>query len=131
MSLNHIPATCSFSRQDYFDEPGLDNSFDIDPDCRQEIENDPNVTAVVPRLESFALAAVASRTQGVMVIGMDPEGEDKALNIRNRLVRYRLTPEAVEALKGESAATADENFLMSSSTSHSLTSQRLMYRSRR
>jgi len=32
---------------------------------------------------------------------MDPEKEIKGLNIRNRLVRYRLTPEAVESLKAE------------------------------
>jgi ABC-type lipoprotein release transport system permease subunit len=36
-----------------------------------------------------------------MVIGMDPEKESKGLNIRNRLVRYRLTPGAVESLKAE------------------------------
>jgi len=87
---------------DYMDESSLDNGFVIDPEVISRIERDPNVIAVIPRLESFALAAVGSRTQGVMVIGMDPENEIKGLNIRNRLVRYRLTPEAVESLKAES-----------------------------
>ncbi|MCK7542267.1 MAG: hypothetical protein MZV63_71030 [Marinilabiliales bacterium] len=77
---------------DYIDESSLDNGFIIDPEVISRIEGDPNVTAVIPRLESFALAAAGSRTQGVMVIGMDPENEMKGLNIRNRLVRYRLTP---------------------------------------
>ncbi len=86
---------------DYLDESNLDNGFMIDPGVISRIEGDPNVTAVIPRLESFALAAVDSRTQGVMVIGMDPEKEIKGLNIRNRLIRYRLTPEAVESLKAE------------------------------
>ena len=86
---------------DYLDEPGLDNSIVIDPAVVTLIESDPNVTGVVPKLESFALAASGNRTQGVMVIGMDPGNEHKALNIRNRLVKYRLYPEAVEALKGE------------------------------
>ncbi len=86
---------------DYMDESSLDNGFVIDPEVISRIEGDPNVTAVIPRLESFALAAVDSRTQGVMVIGMDPDNEIKGLNIRNRLVRYRLTPEAVESLKAE------------------------------
>jgi len=88
-------------QKDYFDEPGLDNGFVVDQTVIDNIESDPNVTAVTPRLESFALAAYGSRTQGVMVIGMDPEKEDKALNIRNRMVRYKLGPEAVEALKSE------------------------------
>jgi len=87
---------------EYMDESSLDNGFIIDHEVISRIEGDPNVTAVIPRLESFALAAVGSRTQGVMVIGMDPENEIKGLNIRNRLIRYRLTPEAVESLKAES-----------------------------
>jgi ABC-type lipoprotein release transport system permease subunit len=86
---------------DYMDESSLDNGFVIDPEVISRIEGDPNVTAVIPRLESFALAAVGSRTQGVMVIGMDPEKEVKGLNVRNRLVRYRLTPGAIESLKAE------------------------------
>ena len=85
----------------YLDEPTLDNGFTADPDLVSRIEQDPNVEAVVPRMESFALAAAGNRTQGVMVIGMDPGNDNKALNIRNRMVRFKLTPMAVEALKSE------------------------------
>lgn len=84
---------------DYLDEQGLDNGFVINGDLIATIENDPDVTGVIPRLESFALAAVEDRTQGVMVIGMDPANEQKGLNIRERLVRYRLTLESVTALR--------------------------------
>jgi ABC-type lipoprotein release transport system permease subunit len=98
-------------QSDYFDEPGLDNSFEVEPAMLREFENDPNVTAVVPRLESFALAAAESRTQGVMVLGMEPEGEDKALNIRNRMVRYRLTPEAVEGIRNAGVPQRTERLL--------------------
>ncbi len=86
---------------DYLDELSLDNGFVLEQSLTDLIEADPNVTGVIPKLESFALAAAGSRTQGVMVIGMDPNNEQKTLNIRNRLIRYRLTPEACEALKGE------------------------------
>lgn len=86
---------------DYLDESSLDNGFVLEQSLTDLIEADPNVTGVIPKLESFALAAAGSRTQGVMVIGMDPDNEQKTLNIRNRLIRYRLTPEACEALKGE------------------------------
>ncbi len=84
---------------DYLDEPGLDNGFVIDDELIATIENDPEVTGVIPRIESFALAADKDRTQGVMVIGMDPANEQKGLNIRERLVKYRLTPESVNALR--------------------------------
>ena len=86
---------------DYLDESSLDNGFVLEQSLTDLIDADPNVTGVIPKLESFALAAAGSRTQGVMVIGMDPDNEQKTLNIRNRLIKYRLTPEACEALKGE------------------------------
>lgn len=85
--------------KDYFDDPVLDNAFEVDQSLFDTIRADPNVRAVVPRLESFALAAVGSRTQGVMVIGIDPEGEDKVTGIKKRLVKYRLTTDAISALK--------------------------------
>jgi ABC-type lipoprotein release transport system permease subunit len=85
----------------YFDDPVLDNSFKVDSTQFERIKADPNVSGIVPRLESFALAAVGSRTQGVMVMGVDPEGEDRVSGIRNRLVRFRLTPQAIEKLKNE------------------------------
>ncbi|MBN2862474.1 MAG: hypothetical protein JXN62_04885, partial [Bacteroidales bacterium] len=68
-------------QKDYFDEPVLDNSFEADQEIFGVIESDPNVKAIVPRLESFALAAAGSRTQGVMVMGIDPEGEDEVSGI--------------------------------------------------
>ncbi len=85
----------------YLDEPGLDNGFVVDASVIEKLEADPEVTAVIPRLESFALAASGSRTQGVMVIGMDPSREHEGLNLRNRMVKYKLTPEAAGALRAE------------------------------
>lgn len=87
--------------KDYFDEPMLDNSFIVDSALIGNMKNDPNVTDVVFRLESFALAAAGSRTQGVIVIGMDPQGEDKVLKIRSRLVKYKLTPAVIEAIQSD------------------------------
>src|SRR4030043_346210 len=37
---------------DYCDDPNLDNSFEIDYALIEKIKRDPNVNAVVPRLES-------------------------------------------------------------------------------
>ncbi len=86
---------------DYFDDPVLDNGFESDGALMEKILNDPNVKTVVPRLESFALAAAGSRTQGVMVMGIDPEGEDEVSGIRNRMVKYRLTPAVISSLKND------------------------------
>jgi ABC-type lipoprotein release transport system permease subunit len=66
---------------------------------------------VVPRLETFALAAAGSRTQGVMVLGIDPEGEDKVTDIRNKLVKYKLSPEAVSAIKKDQIPSRTKKFI--------------------
>ncbi len=87
---------------DYFDDPNLDNSFKIEQALIDQIKKDPNVNDVVPRLESFALAASGSHTQGVIVLGIEPDGENKVLNISNKLVKYKLTPGAIEKLKNDS-----------------------------
>jgi ABC-type lipoprotein release transport system permease subunit len=55
---------------DYLDESSLDNGFVLEQSLTEIIEADPNVTGFIPKLESFALAAAGSRTQGVMVIGI-------------------------------------------------------------
>jgi len=85
--------------QDYTEEPILDNSFAEDPEMIKKTESDPNVTDVVPRLESYALAASGSRTQGVMVLGVDPEKEEKLSGLKERLVKFKLTDTAIESLK--------------------------------
>lgn len=85
--------------QDYFDESIIDNSFELTQPLLDKIYSDPNVKTVVPRLESFALAADESRTQGVMVLGIDPEGEEKVTDLKSKLVKYKLSSESITALK--------------------------------
>jgi len=87
---------------DYFDDPNIDNSFEIDQSLIDFIKEDPNVSDVIPRLESFALAASGSHTQGAIVMGIDPSGEDKVLNISNKIVKYKLTKEVVREIKNDS-----------------------------
>jgi ABC-type lipoprotein release transport system permease subunit len=88
-------------QKDYSDEPVLDNGFVVDQSLLEQLKKDPNVRSVVPRLESFALAAAGSRTQGTMVMGIDPQRENEVSDITKRLVKFKLSPEVNEALKRE------------------------------
>jgi putative ABC transport system permease protein len=97
--------------RDYFDEPTIDNSFELSQPLIDRIESDPNVNTLVPRLESFALAAAESRTQGVMVLGIDPEGEEKVTDLRSKLVKYKLTPEAIQVLKKSTIPSGTKKLL--------------------
>jgi len=49
------------------------------------LEKDPRVAAIIPRLESFALASSGASTKGVAVIGIDPEKEDKMTKVKSFL----------------------------------------------
>jgi putative ABC transport system permease protein len=69
----------------YWDDKTLDNTFENQPDLQQKLAHHPNVTVVVPRLESFALASGDERTKGTLVIGIDPEKEDELSNLRKKL----------------------------------------------
>jgi len=108
--------------RDYFDEPTIDNSFELSQPLIDRIESDPNVNTLVPRLESVALAADESRTQGVMVLGIDPEGEEKVTDLKSKLVKYKLTPESIQALK-ESTIPARTKKLLDVFTNESYSSE--------
>jgi ABC-type lipoprotein release transport system permease subunit len=97
--------------EEYADEPTLDNGFVIEEELITKVSLDPNVTAVVPRLESFALAASGSRTQGVMVLGIDPEKENIVSDMSSRMVKYRLSDEAINSLKSDSLPARTQKLL--------------------
>ena len=56
------------------------------PEIEHEILRDKNVTAVTSRLESFALASSVELTKGCLVVGIDPEKEDKITLLKDKLV---------------------------------------------
>jgi ABC-type lipoprotein release transport system permease subunit len=85
--------------EDFKDNPTVDNAFTLSPEIGQKLLNDKNVVDAVPRFESFALASSGSLTKGVLVMGIDPEKESLLSNVRGRLVKYRLSSEAIDKLK--------------------------------
>ena len=85
--------------QDFWDEKIVDNTFAYDSSLDEEIIADENVIVTVPRFESFALASNGPQTKGVMVMGIEPDKEDYLSKISDKMVKYRLTPEAIEMIK--------------------------------
>ncbi|MEX3070610.1 ABC transporter permease [Vibrio alginolyticus] len=50
-------------------------------------KDNPSIDVVLPRLESFALAAKDERSKGALIIGVDPEAEDKYSGISSKIVK--------------------------------------------
>lgn len=70
----------------YWDDKTIDNSFDYNSSLISRIEETPGVLVAVPRVESFALAAYASKTKGAMVMGVLPEKENELTLVQDKLV---------------------------------------------
>jgi len=87
--------------EDFWENRIVNNVFEAKDDLKQKVLEDKNVKDIIPRFESFALASSGPRSKGVMVMGIDPEKEKLLSDVEDKLVEYRLTGEAVKALKSE------------------------------
>ncbi len=61
--------------EDFKDNSTVDNHSILPLKFKRSFLNDKNVTNLVPRFESFALASSGPLTKGVLVMGIDPEKE--------------------------------------------------------
>ena len=71
----------------YWDDKTINNTLKDQGKLRASILELENVSLVIPRLESFALASSGILSKGVAVIGTDPETENLASGLAKRLVR--------------------------------------------
>lgn len=85
--------------KDFWDEKIVDNTFHYDQKLEQQILGDENVEATIPRFESFALASNGPQTKGVLVMGIDPDREKHLAKVLDRMVVYRLSPEAIAKIE--------------------------------
>jgi ABC-type lipoprotein release transport system permease subunit len=85
--------------EDFWDNKIVDNTFSFSPALGETITSDKNVTGLVQRFESFALASSEALTKGVLVMGIDPEKESLLSDVRGKLVKYRFTEESIAKLK--------------------------------
>ncbi len=89
----------------YWDDRVIDNSFVFDSTLLSAVDSTPGITAVVPRLESFALAAFRNQTKGTLVTGIDPDRENDLTRLREKLVAGDyLRPDDEGVLLGEGLA---------------------------
>jgi ABC-type lipoprotein release transport system permease subunit len=93
----------------YQDNPLIDNSFDYSDSVASAISEIDKVVSVTPHLESFTLASSGTQTKAAAVIAIDPVKEKSFSDPETKLVRYRITEDAVRRLKD--AGTISDNVL--------------------
>ncbi len=69
----------------YWEERTLENSMEVSPELIQQIEHIKDVTLVSNRLESFALAANHQHSKPGMVLGIEPEAENRITAISKKI----------------------------------------------
>lgn len=92
---------------DYQDDPSLENTFVCTDSLINSIYSDDGIKAVVPRIETFALASSGNQTKGTLILGIDPERERNLSNPEHFIVKYRITPEAVASLKDNAGLSSE------------------------
>jgi putative ABC transport system permease protein len=89
---------------EYFDEPSLDNTFEADENLINKIKNsNDKIKLLIPRLESFALAASAEKSKGALIQGIDLNAESQLNNLEEKLI------EGSFFIPGEDAAVLSED----------------------
>jgi ABC-type lipoprotein release transport system permease subunit len=72
-------------KQGYWNEQILENCFEANDTLTKKILRHQNVSALAPRLESFALAASAEITKGCLIVGVEPKEENKITDLQSKL----------------------------------------------
>lgn len=70
----------------YWDNKSVDSSFAENPKLTNILNNEKDITAWTPHLESFALASSGERTKGVMVTGINPEKENIVSKLSQKII---------------------------------------------
>lgn len=91
----------------YWDEQSIDNTFEENKDLNKTLLQNPDITHILPRLENFALASFADKTNGVLILGIDPEMEEKVNSLDEKVIKgnYLASPNDEAVLIGEGLAT--------------------------
>lgn len=70
----------------YWEHQVLDNALTQDADYERKIRVLPNINALAPRIESYALASSLEHSKGCMVIGIIAEEENKITKLESKVI---------------------------------------------
>ncbi len=85
-SVNLFFGYAQIHSEGYWDDQTIDNSMIYSEELKNVSSNIEKVKGQAPRMESFALASAGDLTQGVMVIGIDPEKEHHLTGIKDKII---------------------------------------------
>jgi ABC-type lipoprotein release transport system permease subunit len=72
-------------QQGYWKNQSLNNSLEVSDELLNALNESKHISFYTPRIESFSLASSEDLTKGAMILGIDPEKEDKITKIKSKL----------------------------------------------
>ena len=73
-------------KKGYWNEKNIENVMVANNFLLSTVTADEEVTAVLPRIETFALASTGSQSAGIMLLAIDPQAEQQTNKLADRLV---------------------------------------------
>jgi ABC-type lipoprotein release transport system permease subunit len=83
--VNSYTSYIQIHKKGYWDDKIINNSFELNKSIKSVLDRNNNITLYTPRFETFCLASSEDYTKGVMIMGVDPQKEDKITNISGKL----------------------------------------------
>ncbi len=84
--VNFYSGYIQIHQEDYWEDKNINNSFAANDSLENSILNFNQVDYIIPRLESFALVSSGELTKGAMIMGVDPEKENRLTSIGNKII---------------------------------------------
>ncbi|MEE9431791.1 MAG: FtsX-like permease family protein [Melioribacteraceae bacterium] len=74
-------------KKGYWENKSINETFVESEKISKALKNDENVTFIIPRLESFALASSGKHTKGTLVIGTIPKVENEINKYSEKIIK--------------------------------------------
>ena len=82
----------------YWEKKSINETFENSLQLDSLLKNNTNISFVIPRLESFALASSGKHTKGAIVIGTNPQIENKLNKYSEKIIKGNYLSENDEAI---------------------------------
>lgn len=82
----------------YWDEQILDNSFELKKSLIVQLQQNPQIKEIVPRLETFVLASKGNTTKGCILVGTDAMKENNLTQLKDKIIKGSYFENSEEAV---------------------------------
>jgi len=85
LAVKFYSGAIQIHQKGYWENQSLNNSLTHDEAIEKALDETKHLDFYTPRIESFALASSENLTKGAMVLGVDPENEDKITKLKSKI----------------------------------------------